>query len=230
MKEKLAIIVPYRDRRNHLNIFVPYLLSYFEKTQKDISLSLYVIEQKDDKPFNRGKLLNVGFDIANKDKDYGYVCFHDVDYLPLTADYGKPDMPTRLIWKGLTKNEDPVLFFGAVVLFPSKQFIQVNGFSNNYQGWGFEDTDLHFRITACGLHIKRRDQEFKSLHHEYSGLDENGNWLPEVITNRENFLQVKGSISETLKTDGLSTLKYEIVERIEKKEVDKNLIFISVLI
>ena len=229
-KEKLAVIVPYRDRRSHLNTFVPYLLSYFEKTQKDIYISLYVIEQKDDKPFNRGKLLNVGFDIAKKDNDYDYVCFHDVDYLPLTADYSKPDMPTRLIWKDLTKNEDPILFFGAVVLFPSKQFIQVNGFSNNYRGWGFEDKDLHFRIDACGLNIKRRDQDFISLSHKQGELDESGNWLPEVIINKKTFLSIKDSIAETLKTDGLSTLKYEVVERIEKKEVDKNLIFISVLI
>jgi len=210
--DKLAIIVPYRNRKEHLCVFIPYMKNYFttQNNKNNIDPSIYIIEQANNETFNRGKLLNVGFELAYKDGNE-YVCFHDVDYLPVNADYSKPTKPTRLIWKGLTKREDPLLFFGAVVLFPCDQFIQVNGFSNEYCGWGFEDTDLHFRIAACGLSIDRRDQEFKSLQHAWSGVDEKGSWLPEVINNKNRFFSIKDNILNTMKTDGLSTVKYRAV-------------------
>ena len=44
------------------------------------------IEQADDKPFNRGKLLNVGYTLAC-DNGCDYFVFHDVDMLPEDVDY-----------------------------------------------------------------------------------------------------------------------------------------------
>ncbi len=32
--------------------------------------------------FNRGKLLNVGFDLASRERDWDCYIFHDVDLLP----------------------------------------------------------------------------------------------------------------------------------------------------
>ena len=60
VKNKLAIIIPYRDRASHLEVFVPYMQEYL----KDYDYKIFVIEQSDSKPFNRGKLLNVGAKIA----------------------------------------------------------------------------------------------------------------------------------------------------------------------
>ena len=56
MKKKLARIVPYRDRSTHLNTFISYMESYL----KDYTYEVIVIEQVDNQPFNRGKLLNIG--------------------------------------------------------------------------------------------------------------------------------------------------------------------------
>ena len=53
---KLGIIVPYRDRESHLTKFITGIKSYF-KNQK-IKYEIIIVEQSDDKPFNRGKLLN----------------------------------------------------------------------------------------------------------------------------------------------------------------------------
>ena len=74
---KLAIIVPYRDREEHLARFVPHM----DKFLSDIDYKIFVIEQDNDKPFNRGWLLNVGYKIAEK-QGYDSFCFHDVDMLP----------------------------------------------------------------------------------------------------------------------------------------------------
>lgn len=48
----------------------------------DADFVIYIIEQTNDgRKFNRGKLLNVGYDLAKKD-GCAVVVFHDVDLLP----------------------------------------------------------------------------------------------------------------------------------------------------
>ena len=54
---KLGIIVPYRKRPGHLRKFRQSIKSYL----KDQDYELIVVEQADDLPFNRGKLLNIWF-------------------------------------------------------------------------------------------------------------------------------------------------------------------------
>mgnify|MGYP003153103524 FL=1 len=68
---KLAIIVPYRNREEHLARFVPHMEEFL--SDKDIEYKIFVIEQDNDKPFNRGWLLNVGFEISQK-QGYDYFC------------------------------------------------------------------------------------------------------------------------------------------------------------
>jgi hypothetical protein len=96
-QKKLAIVVPYRNRADHLNQFIPHMLTYFsrDKLDRQISFSIYIIEQVSPTKVNRGKLKNVGFDLVRRQSDY--VCFHDVDYLPIWADYSWPENPARLI-------------------------------------------------------------------------------------------------------------------------------------
>ena len=45
--KRLAIIVPYRNRPQHLQIFVPHIMAYFrhEKLDRRIAMSLHVVEQ-----------------------------------------------------------------------------------------------------------------------------------------------------------------------------------------
>ena len=51
---KLGIIVPYRDREQQLKRFLSHMKDYI----KDIDYEIFIVEQEDDKPFNRVKLLN----------------------------------------------------------------------------------------------------------------------------------------------------------------------------
>ena len=62
MKPKLAIIVPYRDREEHLAQFVPHMDKFL--SDRDIPYKIFVVEQKNERPFNRGWLVNVGYSIA----------------------------------------------------------------------------------------------------------------------------------------------------------------------
>jgi hypothetical protein len=76
--KKLSIVVPYRDRKSHLDNFIPYMEKFL--SDDEIDYNIFIIEQFDDKPFNRAKLLNIGF---KESEGFDYFAFHDVDMLPL---------------------------------------------------------------------------------------------------------------------------------------------------
>ena len=93
----VAIIVPYRDlhvaqnRAKHLNQFIPHMKQFLGKLVKQGKIEdyhIYIIEQSnDERKFNRGKLLNIGFDYAIKRSEkhpprHNVFIFHDVDLLP----------------------------------------------------------------------------------------------------------------------------------------------------
>ena len=118
---------------------------------KEYDYEIIVVEQFNNKPFNRGKLLNVGAKYAS-DNGFDYLCFHDVDMLPIKVDYSYPEHPISLISE--LENKDGNIFFsyfGGITLFKVDDFFDINGYSNNYWGWGFEDTDLFYRVTHGGL-------------------------------------------------------------------------------
>ena len=140
---KLGIIVPYRKRPGHLRKFRESIESYL----KDQDYELIVVEQNDDLPFNRGKLLNVGFQQAIR-KQCDYVVFHDIDMLPIDVDYSYSDVPIHLA-TNFTNSDREIFktYFGGITMFPIDLFKKVNGYSNEYWGWGFEDDDLLMRLT-----------------------------------------------------------------------------------
>lgn len=89
---KVAVIVPYRDldpaqkRSAHLSRFIPYMEDFLSRQQQGsvaAEFRVYVVEQSSDdgRKFNRGKLLNIGFDLARRE-GCGAFLFHDVDLLP----------------------------------------------------------------------------------------------------------------------------------------------------
>ena len=141
MKHKLGVIIPYREREEHLERFIEHFIKFM--SDKKIDYQIFVIEQYDLKPFNRGRLLNIGYKIAIQ-HGCDYVCFHDVDMLPENADYSYPTKPTHLASNLSSYNYSVPYdeYFGGVTLFNKYDFEVVNGYSNNYQGWGYEDDDL----------------------------------------------------------------------------------------
>jgi len=141
MKHKLGVIIPYREREEHLERFIEHFIEFM--SDKKINYQIFVIEQYDLKPFNRGRLLNVGYKIAIS-HGCDYICFHDVDMLPENADYSYPMKPTHLASNLSSYNYSVPYdeYFGGVTLFNKYDFELVNGYSNEYIGWGYEDDDL----------------------------------------------------------------------------------------
>ena len=49
----------------------------------------------------------------------------------------------------------PVGVLGGVFCMPSNVYSEVNGFSNRFKGWGYEDLDFETRVRAAGVAINR---------------------------------------------------------------------------
>jgi hypothetical protein len=155
-RAKVAVIVPFRDldiaqkRQEHLNIFIPSLSCFLENTEHPFCI--YIVEQSNDnRKFNRGKLLNIGFEAAVEDGCDVFV-FHDVDLIPsqeLAQWYTTiPQQPAHVarVWNRYAGNPS---YFGGVVAFSCEQFRNINGFPNNFWGWGGEDDEMMLRVQAC---------------------------------------------------------------------------------
>ncbi|CAM9594997.1 unnamed protein product [Choristocarpus tenellus] len=155
----VAIIVPFRDqdaaqnRGAHLSCFVPYMESFLER--QGVTFHIFIVEQSvDGRKFNRGKLLNAGFDMARKTGCSVFV-FHDVDLLP-SDELGRwyvttPHQPVHIarVWNRYSNNPK---YFGGVVAFNQIDYEAINGFPNTFWGWGGEDDEMYNRTTE----VKKR--------------------------------------------------------------------------
>ncbi|KAJ7427527.1 Beta-1,4-galactosyltransferase 6 [Willisornis vidua] len=180
---KVAILIPFRNRHEHLPIFFRHLIPMLQKQR--LEFAFYVVEQSvsfvfclktGTQPFNRAMLFNVGFKEAMKDAVWDCIIFHDVDHLPENDRnyYGCGDMPRHFAAKLdkymyiLPYNE----FFGGVSGLTVEQFKKINGFPNAFWGWGGEDDDLWNRVHYAGYNVTRPEGDlgkYKSIPHHHRG-------------------------------------------------------------
>ena len=208
MSEKLAIVVPYRDREEHLKKFLPAMeeCDFLD----EIDYEILIVEQEEGKPFNRGKLLNIG---AIQCHTASYYCFHDVDMLPMISDYSYVSTPTHLAAEAEQFGfKLPYQgYFGGVTLFDKHSFIKVNGYSNDYWGWGAEDDDVMFRCLVNDVRPTRKNGKYRSLDHNRVILQD---LYEENLKKYFGFKNApnREKIIEDIKSDGLTTLEYEVLE------------------
>lgn len=161
--EKLLVIVPFRDREAHRQVFVPYATRTL--AEQNISFKLVFVEQSGTAPFNRGLLANVGFDLYGR--EYDYLCIHDVDVIGENFDYSFAPLVTHLSARQRDRNytEWYPRCIGGVTLFPTAAFAAANGFSGSYWGWGGEDDDLRIRLDLANMPVQRRQGRYHTLRH-----------------------------------------------------------------
>jgi|APCry1669191961_1035387.scaffolds.fasta_scaffold00002_4 hypothetical protein len=210
-----TIIVPFREqleqkRGDQLKKFV----EHFEQ----LGWPVLVVEQSDDgKKFNRGALLNVGYDLVETD----YVVLHDVDLIPKKTLHpyytAFPTHPIH-IGKSITKYDSPS-FLGAVVSVSKKDYKAINGFPNNFWGWGGEDDAFRIRLKLAG--IKVFQPTVKSGFTELPHVDTRTN--PEW-KNMKKWEELEKE-REGKNKSGLSDLSYDILS---KDELGSNVLKITV--
>ena len=192
---------------------LPHTVSFFRRNT-DIEPLFVLAEQDDDLPFNRGAIVNHAYAACAGMIDY--VCFHDVDYMPMWADYTEPNLPSRIVWYGMDKR--PVghgtdravcaqrYGLAAVAVMRKWHFEACNGYSNTYWGWGYEDTDLAKRLESVGIPLGYKDGTFIALDHDSNGYDANG----ESEASKANAERFKHRVYPDM-VDGLSTLNATVV-------------------
>ncbi|UJR38241.1 hypothetical protein I4U23_030914 [Adineta vaga] len=206
---RVAIIIPYRNRDMQLRIFLNFMHSFLQKQQ--IDYQIYLIEPIEGIKFNRALLFNIGFRETLKQYPWQCFIFHDVDLIPEDDRniYSCPPEPRHMSVSVNTFNyELPYRgIFGGVSAMTVKQMETVNGFSNQFFGWGGEDDDMSGRIIT-----KYRISRYPASIGRYRMLRHR----PDTPnSNRFTFLHLGTNL---MSHDGLSNLQYEIVD-IEKKKL-----------
>ncbi|CAG0897996.1 unnamed protein product [Darwinula stevensoni] len=196
----VAIIVPYRNRSEQLTLFSYYIHRLL--VTQEIEHHLFVVEQANEQPFNRAKLLNVGFQEASKLKDFHCFIFHDVDLIPLNEGniYACTRRPRHMsvCIDSMRYTLPYCRIVGGAVAITKRQFLKINGFSNIYQGWGGEDDDFYRRLTEIGkFDVIRYDPVVSQYAMLYHPREEKGE-------NRFQFTKPKD--------DGLKTLEYDVLD------------------
>nr|CAH7723453.1 unnamed protein product [Callosobruchus chinensis] len=203
--KRVAIIVPFRCRGEHLLLFLQHMHPFFKRQMLDYTI--FIVEQDGDGPFNRAMLMNIGYKEALNGSNYDCFIFHDIDLLPEDDRnlYTCPDQPRHMsVAVDIFKYKLPYSqIFGGVSAITRDHFKLLNGFSNSFWGWGGEDDDMSNRIRYHQLHISRYPitiARYTMLTHKKD----------KPSPNRYDVLK-QGQ--KRFDKDGLNNLKYKLVQK-----------------
>jgi len=220
--KKLTLIIPFRNREEHLQEFLPAVKQRL--SEQKIDYEIIIVEQDDQLFFNKAKLMNIATLHANSGSEY--FVFHDVDSMPTNIDYRYSNQTIRLfnyIKRGENDFEEyPQTVFGGAILVPKKIFFDINGFSNKYWQWGKEDDDFLLRHLFKGYNpLFDTEGKITMLPHPFSlTLDNKGkvstnklilkqNWKLSNI-NKKIFSRFKRGITSQ-DNDGINNVKDYII-------------------
>jgi hypothetical protein len=148
---KIAFIVPYRDRSQHLHFFKEQMSKVLSNMQAT-DYKIYFAHQQDNRPFNRGAMKNIGF-LVIKEKypnDYKNITlvFNDVDTMPYHKNFLNYDTDM-----GIVKHFYGYKYaLGGIVSIKAGDFEKTRGFPN-FWAWGYEDNALKQRVDRAGLKL-----------------------------------------------------------------------------
>lgn len=179
----MTIITPYRDRPDHLSEFLRLMARH----------DIYIIEQADNKPFNRGKLINVGF---LEVRPLEFVA-NDVDMI--TEQY--PPSLTHGVVQCARNNIQVYNYLGGSTLYSSFSFRKAQGYHNDFFHRA-EDNEMMFNLRYKNIPVFHVPQTFLILPHPRTG--------PEFIPELWEKAQHKRTVNM------LDTCKYEVVARERK--------------
>ena len=200
-RDMVLIVVPLRNRLKQQQLFIDHFHRFMCQHESRSSSShsfdwrVVFVEQSDDgQLFNRGKLLNIGYRIARSSKlwrqcttgaahDRGMIEFasivtHDVDMLPVSPNRPMHYAPTSEI-RHLASAVDQYsyklpydAYVGGVLSMPDEHWRKINGFPNDFWGWGSEDDMVYLRLYHLALPFGRlvpqslgRYETIKEDHH-----------------------------------------------------------------
>ncbi|CAF0873722.1 unnamed protein product [Brachionus calyciflorus] len=213
-KSRVAIIVPYRNRRKNFHIFLLYMHKFL--TNQNIDYGIFIVEPLEYLTFNRALLINIGYlEALKEDRKWDCFIFHDVDMLPENSKNiyeCDPLVPKQMAvaintYSYSTDGYFKEKYFGGINAFTKDQFKKINGFSNSYYGWGIEDDDARNRVLEHFSRIARLPPDvgryFANCHEKQE-------------KNPYRFMLYMTAASR-MSTDGLNSIKYKLIKTEKNK-------------
>jgi beta-1,4-galactosyltransferase 1 len=224
---KTYIVLPFKDRsgkyKKALDEFINPFINHIQNCLDDFeiiiveqlggslntSLPQYyseIISDRDEEFFNLGRTINIGFDyLSSKIKDDDIFIFHPVDLLPIDVDY-KIYQNTKFCYR----DHSPDGAFYKSIGFISSEYKKINGFSNNYWGWGLEDDDLFTRISIHGISFDKKIDNYTRLTNDGNGVTDDEHYMPLYNFNQQFVYHIRSTKDYNI--SGLNNLRYEVVE------------------
>lgn len=227
---KIALIAIYRNDVNNTRLLQKRLFTYWmNKLLNDsCSYDIIVVEQNEGTPFNIGKLKNVGYDylVKTKKNKYDNIIFSDIDIIPdsnLLEYYFKETNSLNSLANYGTRYEsrDPnIKFTGALLSSIPTFFEDLNGYPNNFWGWGDEDVNILLRLSELSkplyanangkvIDLEEVNNKKKSVSDKMEELNKNNL--------RESSVYEKNANYKNFKKNGLSNLNYTLLYENEYK-------------
>lgn len=222
-EHRLAVLVPFRDRFEELLIFVPHIHQFLDK--QNIDYHIFVLNQMDRFRFNRASLINVGF--LQTEKTFDYIAMHDVDLLPMNdqLSYAYPSAgPHHISSPELHPRYHYLTFIGGILLIKREHFVQVNGMSNKYWGWGLEDDEFYVRLKQAGLSISRPQNISTGTHNTFKHIHDRNH-------RKRDMVKCYNQREVTRKRDrqtGLNNVSYKILDTIKMTISDTPITVINI--
>uniref|UniRef100_A0A8D0GEF5 Beta-1,4-galactosyltransferase n=1 Tax=Sphenodon punctatus TaxID=8508 RepID=A0A8D0GEF5_SPHPU len=178
-RQKVAILIPFRHREHHLKYWLHYLHPILRRQK--VAYGIYIINQVGQSGgAGRERLAQGGVRTSRELGQAG----------------GTKVIGRLLPYAG---------YFGGVSGLSKAQFLKINGFPNEYWGWGGEDDDIFNRITLNGMKVSRPDVRlgrYRMIKHERDRHNE---------PNPQRFTKIQNT-KLTMKRDGISSLQYRLLE------------------
>lgn len=193
---KPIVIVPYRDRPEHLAQFLHRITTGFGISK------ICIVEQECGKAFNRAKLLNIGF--LENATEYTHYIFHDVDMLPEWVPYLQYYM--RPVLQLANSDIQLIDYLGGVTRFSNTAFRKAGGYHNDYYHRA-EDNEMRFNLKRLGMAVVNKPGIYKKLDHERKG--------PEFDPALWQKAQLERKVQNQLSICGYSVLHKQVTDNIE---------------
>lgn len=240
---KTYIVLPFKDRdgkyKNALDEFINPFIEYLDKNLFDYEI--LIVEQlggsfknslpkiyepilgsigvsHDEEFFNLGRTINIGYDIL-KDRitDDDIFMFHPVDLMPVDVDYSV-NKTTKLCYR----EHSPDGRFYKSIAFKSSDFKEINGFSNNYWGWGLEDDDLFIRLECKNIDCGVKIDNYIRLSNDGNGKTDSEHYMPLYQPNHAFLYEMRSS--KDCSISGLNNLSYKLISIEKYNNINKYII------
>ena len=137
-EKDILIVVPYRNREQHLKDYLVKTPKYFK--DRGITYDILIAELDDIGDWNAGLSCNSVINFRKKNK-YKFLYIHHVDVYPIDGEWKWPNLNEAYFNMG---------DYGSTLMHYN-DFFKVGGYRNSFWGWGSEDNDLNAKLHQAGI-------------------------------------------------------------------------------